>query len=107
MSRIEEFGGVQDEQCCGAVAELERADPGEQPAEFSGEDGPDVETQLPLRLLGGLGGVTDRVDDGERGQQTGNDRRAIAQRAPTATTSPIAATGPRIAPRLSIDRSNP
>ncbi len=52
---LEEFGGPQDQQGGGAVADLERGDAGEQPAERAVQHGPDLDPERLRSPPGGCG----------------------------------------------------
>ena len=101
--------GAQDQQRRGDVAELERGDRRRTAAQAA-RAAPAARGcgSAAAHARVGPWRRADRVDDRERGEQAGDDaERASRVRMPTSATSPIASSGPPIAPRLSIARSNP
>lgn len=66
VAGFEQFAGAQNQQSCGAVAELEGANPGEQCAQVAGENWSNLEAQLSFRYVGLAGddeGLTmNRID---------------------------------------------
>ena len=58
-------------------------------------------------LLAGPGCVADGKDNRQCGEEAGDDRQPDGPTGSDGATSTMARTGPRIAPRLSIARSNP
>ena len=73
---FEELGRTEDQECGGAVAELERTDTGEKAAQRSGEYRADLKPEPSLHVRRGSWGVADGVEHGECREETGDDRQA-------------------------------